>query len=442
MLLLPQQGPERDPPLPRLRRTRRPTPPRPLPGLRLRLRLRHLLAGTDGQIRPELDPVYATLKASAPQRVLLWLRHRAPAGVLTDLAGRSGRVTHEVLDQLRPVRSVQHLRAALVAGRVLPPRDENLAQLPGWIDKTTARLADPAERRVVRAFATWHHLHRLRRQPTPVTDEQVHAMRADIKTAVHLLVWLRNHGTALATCRQSDIDEWAADQTWRHDHARTFLTWAVRNRHAARVRLQARPRQLVAVSIEADHRWTLVHRLLHDDALDPVDRLAGLLVLLLAQPLARIARLTVNQIVDDGGHLALQLGTKPVRLPPPVDHLVIQLRERRHGYAVVGRVTDNRWLFPGGRPGRPLTSSQLLRRMTALGIQARPARNSTLMDLAAQLPAVVLARLLGVAVPTATRWTGVAGAPQAEYAANLARRTNERGRDGRGNARTPSLTSR
>ena len=142
-------------------------------------------------------------------------------------------------------------------------------------------------------------------------------MRADVKTAVHLLGWLREHGTTLATCRQSDIDEWAADQTWRHDHARSFLTWAVRNRHAAHGRLESRPKQLLAVSIEADHRWTLVRRLLHDEALDPVDRLAGLLVLLFAQPLARIARLTVDQVVDDEGHAALQLGAKPVRLPRP-----------------------------------------------------------------------------------------------------------------------------
>jgi hypothetical protein len=47
--------------------------------------------------------------------VLLWLRYPAPAGVLTDLASRSGPITYEVLDQLRPVRSVQYLRAALVA---------------------------------------------------------------------------------------------------------------------------------------------------------------------------------------------------------------------------------------------------------------------------------------------------------------------------------------
>jgi hypothetical protein len=61
--------------------------------------------------------------------------------------------------------------------------------------------------------------------------------------------------------------------------------------------------------------------------------------------------------------------------------------------------------------------------MRALDIQARPARNSALMEYAAQLPAVVLARLLGAAAPTATRWTGAAGAQKAAYAADLARRT-------------------
>jgi hypothetical protein len=114
----------------------------------------------------------------------------------------------------------------------------------------------------------------------------------------------------------------------------------------------------------------------------------------------------------------------------------------RRGYPVIDTDYDG-WTLPdgtwdeprmaallaerAGRPGRPLTSSQLLRRMTALGIQARPARNTTLMAPAAQLPAVVLARLLGLAVPTATRWTGAAGAQQAAHAADLARRTNKRG---------------
>jgi hypothetical protein len=149
---------------------------------------------------------------------------------------------------------------------------------------------------------------------------------------------------------------------------------------------------------------------------------AGLLILLFAQPLARIVRLTIDHIVDDDGQVALLLGTNPVQLPPPLDDLVLTLRQRRHGYAVVGRTDQHRWLFPGGRPGQPLSSNQMLRRMTALGVPARLARNTILMELAAELPAVVLSKLLGIAAATATRWIGHAGAPAAEYAADLSRR--------------------
>lgn len=358
--------------------------------------------------------------------MLLWLRYPAPAGVLADLAGMSGPVSHEVLDQLRPFRSVQHLRAVLVAGGVLPARDENLAHLPGWIDKTTARLGDPAERRVVRAFATWHHLRRLRRQAEPVTYEQVQAMRADVKAAVHLIGWLHQRGSSLATLRQAQLDEWAAGQTWRRGHACAFLRWAVRNRHAPKMTLAARRREHVGRTIGADRRWALVRRLLHDDALDPADRVVGLLVLLFAQPLARIARLQINQIVVDDGQVALVLGTEPVQLPPPVNELVLELRQRRHGHATVGRTAEHPWLFPGGRPGRPLSSNQMLRRMKALGIVARSARNTILMELAAEMPAVVLSKLLGISPSTATRWTEYAGAPAAGYAADLARRANRR----------------
>lgn len=66
----------------------------------------------------------------------------------------------------------------------------------------------------------------------------------------------------------------------------------------------------------------------------------------------------------------------------------------------------------------------MLRRMKPLDINSRPARNTVLMELAAEIPAVVLSKLLGISPSTATRWTEYAGAPAAGYAANLARRAN------------------
>jgi hypothetical protein len=47
---------------------------------------------------------------------------------------------------------------------------------------------------------------------------------------------------------------------------------------------------------------------------------------------------------------------------------------------------------------------------------------TSLLDLAAQMPAVVLSKLLGIHINTATQWTHRTGALDVAYAAELARR--------------------
>jgi hypothetical protein len=48
------------------------------------------------------------------------------------------------------------------------------------------------------------------------------------------------------------------------------------------------------------------------------------------------------------------------------------------------------------------------------------------MDLAAELPPVVLSKLLGIHINTATHWAQQAGASSATYAAEISRRTTGR----------------
>jgi hypothetical protein len=79
-------------------------------------------------------------------------------------------------------------------------------------------------------------------------------------------------------------------------------------------------------------------------------------------------------------------------------------------------------LLPGGAVGRPISARQLMRRLNRLGIRARLARNTALMDLAAQLPATVLADLLILRTGTATAWNEAAGNTRSGYAAGLSRR--------------------
>ena len=72
-------------------------------------------------------------------------------------------------------------------------------------------------------------------------------------------------------------------------------------------------------------------------------------------------------------------------------------------------------------PGQPITPSRLGERLRALGIRAMPGRRAALIDLAAQLPAAVLADCLNPQPGTAVRWMHQAGADWNRYAADIAR---------------------
>ena len=76
------------------------------------------------------------------------------------------------------------------------------------------------------------------------------------------------------------------------------------------------------------------------------------------------------------------------------------------------------WLFPSSRPGAHLYPGRLSTGLNQeLGIFIRPSRGAALANLAADLPAPVLADLLGLSITTATRWTALAARDNAAYVA-------------------------
>jgi len=115
------------------------------------------------------------------------------------------------------------------------------------------------------------------------------------------------------------------------------------------------------------------------------------------------AWLTDGHVTADA--VALRLGSFPAQMPPPLDELLLAL----HADAMAGSTAAERWLFPGRYPGRPLSRSQVMRRLHALGIRPRMARSTALVELASELPAVVVSRLLGVHQTTADTWKRIGG---------------------------------
>ncbi|QIY93178.1 hypothetical protein HEP87_01910 [Streptomyces sp. S1D4-11] len=247
-------------------------------------------------------------------------------------------------------------------------------------------------------------------------------MGRSIRAAVQLLAWLRETSKSLATCTQSDIDRWVTEGPWLRHIARTFLLWAVEHRHASGIEIPLPAREDEMTGIEQTRRWELVRHLCRDEAIDLADRVAGLLVLLFAQHLSHTTPLTVDHVAHVRGVVSLSLGSHPLEMPPPLDTLILRLVNERKGFAVVGQTDDHPWLFPGAFAGRPMTNKQLMRRLHRLGIRTKPVRNTVLLDLAAELPAVVLSRLLGINIQSATQWTQRSGASRNVYAADFSRR--------------------
>ena len=125
--------------------------------------------------------------------------------------------------------------------------------------------------------------------------------------------------------------------------------------------------------------------------------------------------------------MRLRLGRAPIVLPDQLAELVSALIVDHRGHAVVGASGSSPWLFPGGRPGHPISADHLRQRLKALGIQPRQARNTALFQLATELPAAVLARLLGIDITAAIAWQRLSSGDWMSYAADVSRRAQADG---------------
>jgi hypothetical protein len=103
--------------------------------------------------------------------------------------------------------------------------------------------------------------------------------------------------------------------------------------------------------------------------------------------------------------------------------LARQVAAARHGHAASGDRGTSPWLFPGGQPGRPISAFRMAERLRQLGILSGPARSAGLFQLATELLAAVLARMLGIHITVAVAWQRASARDWAAYAAEVARRT-------------------
>ncbi|MGH9286543.1 MAG: hypothetical protein ACRD0M_12855, partial [Acidimicrobiales bacterium] len=233
------------------------------------------------------------------------------------------------------------------------------------------------------------------------------------------LDWLAARHLTLESCRQKDLELWLATGGPSRYDVRHFTAWAGQRHLTGKLTVPALP-SAPGWALDAEERWAIIRRLLHSPDLELTDRVAGSLVLLYAQPLSRIAVMTTDQVSDHDGDISVRLGRYDVTLLQPLAGLVRDLTATGRVHHVGIGATPSTWLFPGLLPGRPITPSRLGDRLGQLGVDARAGRRAALLQLAAQVPAAVLADMLGITTNTAVDWVRAAGGDWANYAAATA----------------------
>jgi len=385
-------------------------------------RVRELLAGPDGQILTQLAGVATfLLEDNNPERTQEILNGSGWIQVLGDLVATGDPLTHQVLDELPQDNRVGHLRNILVHAGALDAQAEGLESLGPWLKSFLAGLS-PKTVQLLRPYASWSVLPRTRHRAARlgITASAPMYARARIETAAHFLTWLEDNDRSLAHATQHDVDTWIGLGASTRRRVLDFLRWAHARGLSADLEVHWLGREGLPENVLGDdERWRLLRRCLRDDSLALRLRVAGALVLLYGQIPSRIVELTFASVMttDTGTYLVLR--DQPVLLPPPLAALTVELAARSAPeQSTTSRTETPAWLFRGARPGCHFYAGRLSTALNKeLGIFVRPVRGAALSALAADLPAPVLADLLGLSIATATRWGALAARDNAEYIA-------------------------
>lgn len=381
------------------------------------------LGPADGLVGPLATLRGAILGADNPTRVRRWLRASTAGQVLASVAAGETALTHAAFDVFGADHSVMHLRSLLVAVGALPAEDRSIPRFEAFVGEQLDRIDDSTDRGVVRAWLRWKVLPRLRGREEagkPMAHSANNA-RQSVRQVVLLLDRLRGRGRTLRTCAQTDLDTWFSAGSANRWLTRPFLVWAAARSHLAKdVAVPASPPQALRPVIDAEQRWAVARRLVGDATISIDVRVAGALVVLYAQPLARVAVLTSSDVHrSSDGTVIVDLAGNPVPIHEPFSTLIGLLPHRRSNG--VSDQIESPWLFPGRHAGHHCGPVILGERLRNIGIEPLLMRNSARAQLAGEIPPAMLGEIIGVNANTATRWAAMSGGNWMAYATDVDR---------------------
>lgn len=375
----------------------------------LRDRVEEILDDGTGRIRLELMPLAAlVLGMKRPRSGIRWLSRPEPRDILRKIARGDVPLTHEGVHSLAPPKSSLYIRDLMVTAGILPPVDKFMFLFEQWWPAWLDTITDSEHRQVLRPFITWHYL-RAFRAKIDARGELGHSSpqsaRAQLRSTAAFLTGLASRGRTLPETTQADLDRvFAENPPHLHGTLTPFLIWAMRTRRMPSLILPTR-QDRPATLITQRRRIELIRRIYDGDRMEPTDRVLALLVLLYAQPLARIQHLTVDDITtSDDGQLLIRLGDPATPVPAPFDQVIRQHVAARRNQMTAANATSP-WLFPGRASGRPMHTASFRLRLHNLGIPNLTNRSRAIREMLRQAPAIIVAGMLGYS-STATEKIG------------------------------------
>ncbi|MEV4604900.1 hypothetical protein AB0K15_47085 [Amycolatopsis sp. NPDC049253] len=376
---------------------------------------RERLEDETGAVRPELEalvPVLARHYTGTPQARWLWLRKPHVRALLAALAAGDLGLSHSALDRLPNQKQVAHLRTMLVVAGCLPEIDSAVHSFERFLDQRLAELTDHPHERLLRQFGAWHHLAKMRRkaQTQTLTPPARNYARWEFERAVSFCTWLEERDLTLRELSQGALDSrYGPLSAAGKQQLCGFLNWAVKTHRMPKL-AWTRPKFRVGEALTPQQRLDLLRALLEDDEAALAHRIAGCVLLLFAQPITRILRLRVDDVLDEDEQLYLRLGAPPTPVPKPFADLLRRL--------AVLRIEQNvDWLLAGRSAGQPMSYEGLCRHLRTLGIPVRLAKTAAVRELVLEVPAPVVAAALGFHHTTTTRQVRNVGGGWSRYAA-------------------------
>ena len=384
------------------------------------------LTPAPGSVRAGLEPLrQAIIGADRPAIALGWLRADKVRALLSGLAAGHRPLTHAALDEMPDSKTLRHLRSVLVASGALPARDEHLTRLEHWIRAGRRR---PPRRRPEAAAALLRDLARAPPAPAAAARNPGHPQPGIHRPAPrhrrHRVPGLagrtRPHPGHLHSRRPGRLDGHREHRPQGRDRALRALgpepastpAWTSPPPDGTAPPAPSTPRP--AGTRPADSSTTR-------PSTQATGSRASSSCSTPSSP-AAISRLTLDNVHAGDDRVLLHLGQEPILLPEPLAWLARHLIATRQGHATIGDHGTSPWLLPGGRPGQPISPYRLAERLHQIGIQPGPARSTALFQLAAEVPAAILARMLGIHINVAVAWQHASGGDWAAYAADISRR--------------------